>query len=460
MAEEKATKLSEFSRYFQVKPLDESTWSQYVETDPARGGNHVRFLIEHFEVNRDEPSKAIFSGHTGSGKSTELARLKKNLEDNYYIITARIGEKYSLPSIDYRQVVFFCVTQLIEVAEKNKATLDNDEEENILSWFDERWVEETKKQGYGVGVEGGTGIGFLKNIYLKVSGKIYSGGETKEKVSRHIEERLDQLRLNMLTIVKAINKKIAPKKLLLILEDLDKLEDRDQARKIFIEHSRQLLDIPCSIIFTFPIVLWYDQTGLFNYPIRYILPMIPVSEAPAGGDLSDRDRKSKAEEGRKILTQIVYQRIDENAGLIEPEALTYMINKSGGLIRDLFYLLREAALGAKIDNREQIVLPDAENAVNRLRSEYINRISPSKNISIEDIESSLGKTSAWPQRLPQQTEAFKMLLQTLCILEYNGDRWFDLHPLIRDYLEIKNAESKTAKTKKPRKKTGKRSKKK
>lgn len=457
----KATKLSEFSRYFQVKPLDESTWNQYVETDPARGGNDVARLIKQLKENHSssEYIKAVFSGHTGSGKSTELARVKQELEDDYYIDTARIGERYSLPSIDYRQVVFFCVTRLMEIAAEKNVSLTGDEIENISSWFDEKKVEETKEEGRRVGIEIGGEVGLLQALFAKFSGKLYSGGDTKEKVSKHIEERLDQLRLNMLTIVNAINKKIAPKKLLLILEDLDKLEDRDQAHKIFIGHSRQLLDIPCSIIFTFPIVLWYD-TGMYSYPIRYILPMIPVSEAPAGSGLSDRDRKNKAEEGRKILTQIVYQRIDANVGLIEPEALSHMINKSGGLIRDLFYLLREAALGAEISARDTITLPDAADAVRRLRSEYANRISPSDNITINDIESTLGNTSAWPQRNPQQTEAFKRLLQTLCILEYNGDRWFNLHPLIRDYLEIKNAESKTAKTKKPAKKTEKRSKKK
>jgi hypothetical protein len=37
----------------------------------------------------------------------------------------------------------------------------------------------------------------------------------------------------------------------------------------------------------------------------------------------------------------------------------------------------------------------------------------------------------------EQTDIFKHLLQNLCILEHNGERWFDLHPLIRNYMEKK-----------------------
>jgi hypothetical protein len=54
-------------------------------------------------------------------------------------------------------------------------------------------------------------------------------------------------------------------------------------------------------------------------------------------------------------------------------------------------------------------------------------------------------------KLPDQTVAFKMLLQSLCILEYNSQRWFDLHPAVREYLEIRDTEQKARrKTRKPK----------
>ncbi|MBI4384627.1 MAG: ATP-binding protein [Nitrospinae bacterium] len=450
-----ATQLSEFSRFCSPNPLDESTWDRFVETDEARGGHDVLRLIQQFKDRSASPDPvlAVFSGHTGSGKSTELARVKKALENEYLVVAANIADRYSLPSIDYRQLLFYCADRLIDVADQVKAAIGGTEEKQLLSWFDNKEITEVEKEGREIKTEGGAGIDLLKSLFLKFSGKLYSGGETKEKVSKHIEERLDGLRLNMQIIVEAINKKITPKRLLLVLEGLDKIEDRDQGRKIFFEHRRQLIDIPCSIIFTFPIALWYDQeAGMQNFPVRYVLPMIPVSDPPNG-------KTGKAGRGRKILADIVYRRIDKSPGLIAPEALDCMIEKSGGLIRDLLYLLRESALGAQIGGRGKIEFHDAEDAVKRLRAEYANRISPSSRLAMEDVENTLARP--WPTSAPQQTEAFKALLQNLCILEYNGERWFDLHPLVREHLETQNVPGKKSKTKtRPKKaKAGARSKK-
>lgn len=49
-----------------------------------------------------------------------------------------------------------------------------------------------------------------------------------------------------------------------------------------------------------------------------------------------------------------------------------------------------------------------------------------------------------------RTAAFNMLLQSLCILEYNGQRWFELHPAVREDLEFKDAEQKARKVRKAR----------
>lgn len=450
----KATKLSEFSLYCMPSPLDEKTWDeQYVETDTARGGDVEELISELKNVCTTPAVKALFSGHWGSGKSTELFRVGRDLKDHYLIDITRVDERYALHSIDYRLILFYCVTRLLEIADRNQVVLDKSVEESMLSWFDKKTVDEIKGGGYKTSAEAGIKISLLKSFFAKASGWMYSGGEKKEQISKFIEDRQNDIFLDMKTVVDAINKKIAPKKLLLIMDGLDRIQDRDQARKLFFTHSHQLLRLPCSIIFTFPISLWYDsEAGTHNYSIRYILPMITVSEPSPGGHLSPKEKKHKAEQGRDILSQIVYQRIDKDANLIDPDALDLMIGKSGGLIRDLLYMLGKAALGAEIGGRDKINLQDAGSAVRRLRDDYANRISSTPDLLIDNIEPALGKISSWPKRKIQLNELIKGLLQNLCILEYNGDKWYDLHPLVRDYLEIENADSKTTKTPKSSKK--------
>jgi hypothetical protein len=456
----KATQLSKISQFASPKPLDESTWYMWVDTEGARGSGAVLKLVEHLREahTQPDPVQALFAGHSGSGKSTELFHVKREVDELYHVVIARIGDRYSLPTIDYRQLLFFCASQLVEVgAQKGAIIPGRDEAENLLAWFDDRTQEEVQSEGHKLAAEGGAQVGFFKAFFAKFSGQIYSGGETREKAIKHIESRLDQLRLNMQIIVRAIEEKLGGHKLLLVLEDLDKIEDRDQGRKLFFEHRRQLSDIPCNVIFTFPIALWYEQEGsVQNYPIRYLLPMIPVTPPPSGLYETDAAGLEKAETGIKILRRIVFRRLDENADLIAPGALDYLIKYSGGVLRDLLYMLRESAVGAKINNRSCIEINDAREAARSLRDEYTNRLVPRTDgetrVMLKEIEEVLGNPDDWPKEkeIVDQTEAFKMLLQSLCILEYNGQRWLDLHPAVREHLEIRSAKQRARKTKKTR----------
>ena len=452
----KATQLSEISQFASPKPLDESTWHMWVDTEEARGSRAVLKLVEQLREasTQPDPIKALFAGHSGSGKSTELFRVKRAIEDLYDIVIARIGDRYSLPTVDYRQLLFFCASQLVEVGAQQGAIIEGrDEAENLLAWFDDRTKEEVQSGGHKLNIEAGAKFNIFTALFARFSGRIYSGGETRETAVRHIESRLDQLRLNMQIIVKAIEAKLDGRKLLLVLEDLDKIEDRDQGRKLFFEHRLQLLDIPCSTVFTFPIALWYEQeAGVQGYPIRYLLPMIPVSSPPPEPSATEAVDQHKAETGRAILRQIIFQRLDESANLITPGALDYLIKYSGGVLRDLLFLLREAAIGARVKNHAGIDIDDAREAARFLRDEYANRLSPrtygEAQVTLTDIDQILGNFADWPKRTADRPEAFKMLLQSLCILEYNGDRWFDLHPAVREYLGIRNAERKARKTRK------------
>jgi hypothetical protein len=451
----KATQLTEVSQFASPKPLDQSTWHMWVDTEDARGSGVVLKLVEQMRqaYAQPDPVKALFAGHSGSGKSTELFRVKREVGDLYHVVIARIGDRYSLSTVDYRQLLFFCASQLVEVgAQENAIIAGRDEAENLLAWFDDRTQTEVQSGGHKLTIEAGAKFNVFTALFARFSGKIYSGGETREEAVKHIESRLDQLRLNMQIIVRVIEEKLNGRKLLLVLEDLDKIEDRDQSSKLFFEHRPQLLDIPCSVIFTFPIALWYEQeAGAQGYPIRYLLPMIPVAPPPAESSEAGTEAE-KAETGRAIVRRILFQRLDESAHLIAEEALEFLITYSGGVLRDLLYMLREAAIGAKIKHRARIEIDDVKEVARLLRNEYSSRLSPrtygETPVTLEDIEETLGDRAAWPKRTADRSAAFRMLLQSLCVLEYNGDQWFDLHPAVHEYLGIRDAERKTQKSRK------------
>jgi hypothetical protein len=99
-------------------------------------------------------------------------------------------------------------------------------------------------------------------------------------------------------------------------------------------------------------------------------------------------------------------------------------------------------------------LDDAREAARFLRDEYANRLSPrtygEAQVTLAEIDQILGDFADWPKRTADRPEAFKTLLQSLGILEYDGDRWFDLQPAVREYLGMRDTERKTRKTRKAR----------
>lgn len=107
-----------------------------------------------------------------------------------------------------------------------------------------------------------------------------------------------------------------------------------------------------------------------------------------------------------------------------------MILKSGGAIRDLFQMIRDAAFEALVAGRTQICLEDAQTAYKKLKSEYErlirNETDVEKLISIYEE----------PRPLTTDNTVMSLLLRGL-VLEYNEERWCGIHPAVEDFLREK-----------------------
>lgn len=435
-----ATTLGEVS-LIDTKPLRDENWSQYVPTDAARGASDVQKLISRLQDAADSevPCHILFAGHSGCGKSTELERVRHEIAQRYLVRSVSVVQRYSLHTFNYKLLLFLIADALVDLA-SGFDTIEESDLSLARSWFDERYAEEVKTRGASIQGEAGARLSFLKALFAGFHGKLWSSGETKERAVKYVEERLDHLVGAMQQIVDKIHAEARNKKVLLIIEDLDKLENRDVGRNLFFEHRPQLLNIPCTVIYTFPIRLWYDNQGdLLNYPSRYFLPMIPVSEPPPGSKMTAEMRAHKAEAGRKVVRDILFKRIERK--LITEDAVEALIDATGGVLRDFLYLLRDAALEAKVAGCERIELAHANISITSLRHEYANRLVPDseRGVDLSHIHATLGQPDDWPKRDPDRDTAFNLLLQNLCILEYNGDRWYDLHPLVKETLRLRRA---------------------
>ncbi len=425
----KATNFGEMIGVFNPFPLEGEEYKEfYVDTSGIRSVmNASKAIVNTLIYNPNPYTKLLFMGHKGCGKSTEIIHISERLESKYEIIRFSIAQDVELMGIQYIDVIFAIMGQTIEYLLKQKEIKVDEKilERLVTYWKGEQIFEENIVDDVELEAGGEANLSFLKKISLFGKSVLKTGVETKRTIRSVMEPKIGLLIKMINEILDDINKQLKEKKnkeLLVIVEDLDKL-DIEGARHIFVLHRKSLISLNMKMIISFPIYLVYNTDFAMirdDFDSCVLYSMIKVNNA---------DRSINVE-GRAILKEIVYKRMDEH--LIADDALEYMIEKSGGAIRDLFYMIREAALfmlGAS-DGQQPIDVKVAQTVANTLKTIY------ERNIASKEQFDRLIEIYEDPH--PIHTDlVLSELLKTLSIIEYNGERWCGVHPVLIDFLREK-----------------------
>lgn len=418
-------------KVFTPFPLDGDDYEEfYVDTSSERSvKNASKAIVNCFRIKIEPYMKILFMGHKGCGKSTEIRNISEQLEEQYMIVKFSIANEIELQGIDYVDVIFVIMEQLLNVVSTNSCLKI---ESSILDklydyWNQTRIMEIVHLEEKSAGVEAGAKLSLLRAISASCKGILKAGDESKVTIRRELEPRLSVLIGMINDLVLDINKQLKEmnnKELLIIIEDMDKL-DIEEAKHLFVLHRRPLISLKMKMIISFPIHMVYTPDFRLlqdDFAKCVLYSMIKVNHSDY----------SRYEPGIDIMKQIVERRMD--LGLVEPEALDYFVIKSGGAIRDLFYMLSEAALDQlSMDERQpRITFEEARTVVTRLKSEY------ERNITSEEQYHKLIEIYKDPYPTNTDDELSK-LLQTLSVIEYNGERWCGVHPVLVDFLKEKKA---------------------
>ena len=118
-----------------------------------------------------------------------------------------------------------------------------------------------------------------------------------------------------------------------------------------------------------------------------------------------------------------------NDSFFEDNVLEEIILKTGGSLRDLCYALCNIALDAKMQNRKTLPMELVEKFFRRESADAFMRIEPTNYKLLKKIYE---RTYS-----PRNDEEYARLLYGSAVFEYNCDRWCDLNPLVRDYIDRK-----------------------
>lgn len=419
----KASTLQEIPNAFRDEPLDGDDilkfYKDTIETRTGENGVSPMRYIYRSCTNPGERKAFLLMGHRGCGKSTELNHLAMQLNENDYPVrTIYCSQELDRLNMVYSDILILMAEALVSLADELIIKISNKDLTTLLNFRQEIEKEDIVTKDADLAAEGGLSLespkilSGLLGFFFSVKSSLKYNRESRITIREKVEKRISEWIAAINSLADQITAKKDGKQPILIFEDLDKGNTWD----VFHSHCEQLTATTFPTIFTFPVGLSYspefsEMDGFFT---AKRLPMIKTQKIT--GDSNP--------EGIAIIHSIIESRAD--SCLFGKNVIDHLIAMTGGSLRDLFNAILEAAFISMERDQSSISMDAAQIALRELRSSLKIRIDASDYPFLRSVyEDHL--------RITDNTELLRMM-QAGVVLEYNGDLWYNLHPMIADYL--------------------------
>jgi hypothetical protein len=419
-----------------LRPLEAGD-PAYVDCQEVRGDGDILMQLGRLIILSDNLTYQLYTGHRGAGKSTELKRLKKYLEDNqFYVVYFAAGDDLEEEDIQHTDILFACTRYLLEALKNSGA-----DAKPIVNWLQERWKSLKDLASTEITFES-PDIELGISQFAKISAVMKASPSTREKIRQEVENHTPSLikELNLFIAQAKKNLSNQYQGIVVIADNLDRIvlvfnEDTKTTNhdQIFINRSEQLKRIECHMIYTVPISMVYSDRATVledRFGLIQALPMI-MTHTP-----DDQEYQPGIDKLQELIEQrikLVSQDLTLDQIFESPEILKKLCLMSGGHVRNLILLMRTAL-------ERTLQLPITSKAVQRaiteMRNTYRKGISDNEWGILAKVHLSKEKSN---------NDLYRKLLFNRCILEYHlieSDDikpWYDVHPLILEIEEFQRA---------------------
>ncbi|MBQ9347225.1 MAG: hypothetical protein IJT94_07805, partial [Oscillibacter sp.] len=429
---ERAERVEDMYKAFEPEPLGTPKAMEefYIDTMAVRTGDAAESPIKEIEKACRRPRERnvfLLLGHRGCGKSTELNRMKLRLLDQGRPVrTIQCEMELQLVNQpEYSDLLILMADALLRMAEELGVDVTEDTLRTIRSFWKEgvqtiiEDQEFSAETGAGVKAASPKLIKKFLDLFVEIKGNVKYNRSARVQYEEKITQRFSE----WLTVIRRLSDGIAAKagkQPVLIFEGLDKME-QDAAEKVFFRHPESLSNFAFPVVYTFPIALYYDpgfaaMNAFFTVVTFPMLKLRSIDDTPFPA-------------GYDAIRDIVRRRVAPS--LIDEDALRLLIEKTGGSLRDLFRAIYTAADRAENRERDHVDLSDAQRALVRMKSDITRMIQGEEHQFLAKIASG-GEEERTEIK---DRETLLRMLQARTVMEYNGQRWFNVHPLVADYLK-------------------------
>jgi hypothetical protein len=413
-------------RAFDPAPLRAVDDGLYVDLDEVRGSTGFTTRLANRIRLSDTPTCQVVTGHRGSGKSTELHRLKQRLEDGKdppFVVYCEADEDIDRNDVDFPEVLIAIVRQM---AGQLKDRLDISLKPGYFKDRLQRLMALLESEVTFEGAE-------LGNDLMSLSATVRSSPDARLKLRKLLEPDTGnwlKAANNLIGEAKLALVKKGFRDLVIIVDDLDKMIMRPHAEAacstceyLFVHREAQLTGFDCHLVYTMPIACAYSamEAAIANLYGGHP-PVVPMTR------LSSRPPSAKPyEPGIQKFRDIVESRLakaeaESSQVFKSPYIRDGVIRLSGGQPRELMILVRECIAGSGLPIDEAAV----DRAAREGRRAYARQLRAEHWPILEAV-----RKSGSLDRDDTNDAQIRELLDSRAVLQYiNEEEWYGVNPLV------------------------------
>lgn len=406
------------------EPLD-SRDLRYVPLDSLRGDDRKELLLDQIELAVEGKSTCqLFTGFRGTGKSTELARLKSLLEDAGFIVLMADAKDYHTLT---RDLLIEELLPILAGAFGDAANSELPKDFTRVSWWDRFRSFLKKDLTLAPAIK-------LPGVELRAA---LRGDDTflvslKAALAGRVDTLAHQVHAFIAETVATLSKaRPDTRGVVFIFDNLEKLsgpelEFRERIKsvlEVFSEHYRYLHIPSCHTVYSVPLyiqLLYPDISQLYDGSLE-VLPTVKVTERDAA--------RTPYEPGLSALRDLLARRIDLDAAFA-PGVPERLILASGGHLRGLLDLVSDVLLRAR-----RAALPVTRDAADAAIARFNEKRRAAVRADAAALLASVAADFSLDRVGDSDLARIAHYLDNHLVLCYrNGEGWYDLHPAIRDHV--------------------------
>lgn len=400
----------------------------YVASVNCQGQNDAVSEIATEIDFQDGGGVCLFTGQRGTGKSTELKRLKKQLEDQGSVVFYADLSEYMLLTKEV-EISDFLVSiagaMSEQVEQRYNASPGNRSYWERFATFLQSKVEIKEFGGKVAGVDIKASLkndpDFKKRVQESARGHVATLVQDAHsffgEAVNFVRQRENQDNLKVVLLIDSVER--------IRGVGSEAMSVYESVRNLFFGHAEHLRIPLIHLVYTIPPYLSVLASGAGTLMGGAVARRLVSTHI-----FKDRSRNEDPA-GLAILQDVISRRYPSWKDLFTTEALNKLAVSSGGDLREFFRLIRLCLTAVRDDKNLPLGVAAAKLAENAARSEMLpipaDHLSWLKRISTTH-NTCLDKDTDLP--------TLAHFLDNRLVLNYrNGSDWYDVHPLLREVID-------------------------